>query len=114
MTENLIQQQIVMWFNNNFCLKHHENRNVIFAVPNGGSRNKIEAITLKRTGTLAGVSDLIVIMHNKTVFVEVKTEYGKLSDRQISFKKRVEKLGHTYIIVRSLKEFQEKIVVITK
>jgi len=32
----------------------------VFAVPNGGSRNKIEALNLKRQGVSAGVPDLFV------------------------------------------------------
>lgn len=33
---------------------------VIFAIPNGGSRNKIEAANLKKDGVLAGVPDLFI------------------------------------------------------
>ena len=114
MTENLIQQQIVMYFTNNFCLKHHDNRAMIFAVPNGGTRNKIEAITMKRTGTLAGVSDLIVVMHGIIIFVEVKTEFGTLSPRQKDFQNRIESLGYHYIVVRSVEDFKEKVLQLQK
>lgn len=33
---------------------------LIFAIPNGGSRNKIEAANLKKDGVLAGVPDLFI------------------------------------------------------
>ena len=69
-SESKIQQQIIEYFNNNYCLKHHNPRAVIFSIPNGGTRNKLEAITLKATGLLAGVSDLIVILPNgKLIFL---------------------------------------------
>lgn len=106
LSEDKIQQDIFMWFNNNYCLKHHNPRCIIFSVPNGGTRNKMEAIKLKSTGMKAGVSDLIVILPNKVLFVEVKTETGRQSDKQIEFEKTITDLGYSYILVRSLEEFK--------
>jgi hypothetical protein len=56
-------------------LKILENQKKIitfFAIPNGGSRNKLEAKNMKLEGVRAGVSDLCVIFNDKTVFVEMK------------------------------------------
>lgn len=106
MSENIIQQQIVIWFNNNYCLKSHIQRGLIFSVPNGGTRNLKEALTLKSTGLLGGVSDLIIILPNgKLIFVEVKHGKNKQSDNQRIFQSRVEKLGYDYWLVYSLDEF---------
>ena len=105
--EQNIQQEIVIWFTNNFCLKHHNPRCVIFAVPNGGSRNVVEAMNLKKTGVLSGGADLIVLMPLKMIFIEVKSDTGKQSPNQIDFEQRVEALGFQYFIVRSLAEFQK-------
>ena len=58
-TENQLQQQIILFEKNNYSIK---NESLIFSVPNGGSRNIVEAMTLKKTGTMAGVSDLILII----------------------------------------------------
>jgi hypothetical protein len=111
MTESKIQQEIVNWYNNTYCLKFHEPRGLIFAVPNGGTRNKLEAITLKATGMLAGVSDLIVILPNgKLIFVEIKTDKSKQSEKQIEFEHRVKALGYEYCIIRSLDEFKKIIL----
>lgn len=107
--EDKIQQQIVEWFNNNYCLKFHKPRYSIFSVPNGGTRNKAEAIKLKLTGMKAGVSDLIILLNNKCLFVEVKTSTGKQSEVQKEFQEVVENLGFEYWLVRSLDEFQKKI-----
>ena len=107
MTESKIQQQIVEYFNNTYCLKHHNPRGLIFSIPNGGTRKKLEAITLKATGLLAGVSDLIVILPNgKLIFVEIKTDTGKMSEKQIEFKQRVEELGYEYWLIRNIEEFK--------
>lgn len=104
--ENQIQAQIVTWFNNEYCLKNHNPRCLIFAVPNGGTRNIREAMTMKATGTLSGVSDLILILPNRLIFCEVKAEKGKQSESQKEFQKRVEILGFEYWLVYSLQEFQ--------
>lgn len=109
MSENILQAKIYQWFNNNYCLNHHEPRCLIFAVPNGGTRNIREAMTFKSTGTLAGVSDLIIVMDKKVIFVEVKYGKGKQSEGQKDFQKRVEALGFEYWLVYSFEDFQKKI-----
>ena len=109
-TEDYIKSQIVLDFNNKYCLKHHNPRLMIFAVPNGGSRNVIEAKKLKATGTLRGASDLIVNFPGKSVYIEVKTDTGVQSDAQIDFQNRIEDLGMDYHIVRSVSDFYEKIM----
>jgi len=109
MSEDQIQQQIFTFYNNNYCLKNHNPRHIIFSVPNGGSRNIVEAKKMKATGILAGVSDLIIINEHKTLFIEVKTLKGTQSEVQEDFEKRVSSLGFEYILVRSLEDFKIKL-----
>lgn len=50
----------------------------IFAIPNGGTRNKIEAANLKRQGVKRGVPDLCIPVARKGyhgLYIEMK--YGK-------------------------------------
>lgn len=108
MTEDQLQQQIYTWYNNKFCLKNQEPRHIIFSVPNGGSRNVIEAKKMKATGLLSGVSDLIIIRPEKVLFIELKIEKGIQSESQKEFQSRIEKLGYEYHLVRSLEEFKLK------
>lgn len=107
MTEDKIQADIVKWFNNSYCLKNHNPRSIIFSVPNGGFRNQVEAMKLKATGLLSGVSDLIVIHRSIIYFCELKTDSGVLSPTQKDFSLRVTENGFKYKIFRSLAEFQE-------
>lgn len=103
MTESQLQQQIVLFERNNYSIK---NESLIFAVPNGGSRNPIEAKNLKLTGSMAGVSDLILIIESKVYFIELKIEKGIQSDLQKTFETKVNNLGFKYLIIRSLEDYK--------
>jgi len=102
-TEFNIQQEIVVWFRNTYCLKHHEKRCAIFSVPNEAAyKNKM----FIQTGLMVGVSDLIVIIDSKTLYFEAKTLKGKQSPKQIEFEETVKNLNQQYYLVRSLEQFQ--------
>lgn len=123
-TEARIQQEIVVYFNNNFCLKHHSPRCSIFSVPNEGVmqlgnilRMRFKQINFEEiikqilfglisTGLKKGVSDLIVLMPKRVVFVEVKTPTGSQSTEQKEFERLVKNLGFEYYLVRSLQDFK--------
>lgn len=108
-TEDKIQQEIVMWYRNTYCLKHHNPRNIIFSVPND-SKNAVEQMRKIATGLYAGVSDLIMIHFGQVYFVELKTPIGKQSDKQKDFQLIVESQGFKYFLIRDLKEFQKIII----
>lgn len=85
---------------------------LLFSVPNGGSRNKIEAANLKRQGVRSGVADVILLIPKKgfaSLCMEFKTKTGKQSLEQKKFQKQAENCGSKYVIVRSVKEAIEKI-----
>jgi hypothetical protein len=106
--EHKIQTEIVSYFHNNFCLKHHSPRLVIFSVPNElAGNNKLAAGRAKTTGLKAGVSDLIVLLPNEARFYEVKNEIGRQSEKQKEFQATVEALGFKYYLVRNLEEFKK-------
>lgn len=108
--EDEIQHKCYVWFNNKYCLKREgKRRYIIFAVPNGGQRNVLEAIKMKNTGTLAGVSDLIIVLPYQVVFVEMKCKGGTVRDVQKDFKARTEENGHVYIVCYSEQDFVAQI-----
>lgn len=81
-------------------------------IPNGGSRNVIEAINLKKQGVLAGVADLQLAIPNKqyhSLFIEMKFAKNKQQPSQIEFQKAVEKQGYKYALVYSFDEFMQLI-----
>jgi hypothetical protein len=80
---------------------------LIFAVPNGGSRNKIEAANLKRQGVKAGISDTILLIPSgnyASLCIEFKTEKGEQTEAQKEFQQQAESNGNKYVIVRSVTE----------
>jgi hypothetical protein len=102
--EENIQQQIVMWFRNKYCLKHNKPRYAIFSVPNEAAYKNKKFIS---TGLMRGVSDLIVVIDSKTIYIELKTATGKQSPKQIEFEETIKNLNQYYYIVRSLNQFKE-------
>jgi hypothetical protein len=109
LSEDILQAEIYRWYHNTYCTKKQEKPHIIFSVPNGAYVSKRQAMKLKATGLVAGVSDLIIIQPNRCIFVELKLEKGKQSDKQIAFQNKVQMLGFEYWVVRSLEEFQKKI-----
>lgn len=109
MKENKIQADCFKWANNNYCLKHHNPRLRLFSCPNGGTRHKMEVMSLKATGLVAGVSDLICLFPDGVcVFFEAKKEGGKQSDVQKDFEQSVIDLGFNYELFYSFEEFKVK------
>ena len=102
--EESIQVACVKWFRLQYP------NLVIFAVPNGGSRNLYEAKNMKESGTLAGVADLVIVGNGgKVLFIEMKAGKNKQEDSQVLFQNKVEKLGHKYIICRSREQFMKEV-----
>lgn len=99
--ESKLQQGCVKWFRLQYP------QYLIFAIPNGGFRSKIEASIMQGEGVLAGVPDLQIIMHDYSFFVEMKAEKGKLTDNQKLIHGLLSILGFKVHVCRSLDEFME-------
>lgn len=95
------------FFNKVFTIFPKLPRKLLFAVPNGGSRNKIEAANMKRQGVTAGVADVILLVPKKgfaSLCIEFKTKTGRQSDEQKEFQFQAEKCGSKYVVVRSVEQ----------
>lgn len=111
--ESRIQAECYKWFNNNYCLKFHDPRLLMFSVPNElAGRNKIATIQGKAIGLTSGVSDTIIITPKEVLFIEFKTPTGRQSKAQKEFQKRVNDLNRPYFIIRSFEEFKQLILTI--
>ena len=108
--ESEIQRSCVKWFRSEFP----EHALMLFAVPNGGGRSRVEGAIMKGEGVTAGVSDLI--------FLEARGGYGALciemkrrsrksvqSNPQKEWQAAAEAHGNKYVVARSLEAFKKEI-----
>lgn len=83
-----------------------------FHVPNGGSRNVVEAAKLKAMGTKAGVADCIVVYRGRALAIELKpAKSGALSINQRLWRQRFIHAGGSYFVARSLEQIQSALEV---
>ena len=107
-TEHLTQVACVRWFRSEYPRMACR----LFAVPNGGIRNKVTAGKLKAEGVTAGVSDLILLHRNSRfggLLIEMKTAHGRQSEAQKLWQKEVEEAGYKYVVCHSIEEFINEI-----
>lgn len=80
--EQIEQITLTNWLK---IMEHQGKILTFFAIPNGGSRNKLEAVNMKKEGVRAGVSDMCIITHKKVLFVEMKRQGKILKSGKISY-----------------------------
>ena len=81
---------------------------LIYAIPNGGSRNEIEARNLKLTGVKAGVPDLFLPVARKGkhgLYIEMKRRQGgRLSEYQKEWLSRLSEQGYETAVCKGFDE----------
>lgn len=65
-------------------------------------------------GCHKGLSDLTAIKDGHTIYIEVKTKYGKQSEWQQQFQKDVENHGGTYVLARCIEDIEPYLTSIRK
>ena len=105
-TESRLQVSCVRWFR----LQYPKYANNLFAIPNGGKRNSIEASIMKYEGVTAGVPDLFLAVQVNGMpglFIEMKILTGKLTDAQRNMQQILSMTGYRVATCRSLQEFMD-------
>ena len=106
--EHQLQTACFQWFN----LQYPEFRGLLFAVPNGGGRSRIEAALLKAEGVVAGVADMLLLvpsMGYAGLCIEFKaaTKTAHQSEAQKNWERLINKHGaYKYTVVRTFEEFR--------
>lgn len=106
--ESQLQQSCV----NFFRYQYPRVGRLLFAVPNGGARNRNEARIMKGEGVTAGVADLILLVPKgkyASLCIELKTENEKQTELQKSWQELTESAGNKYVICRNLHQFMTEI-----
>ena len=93
-----LQAACVYWFRKNYrnCL--------IWSTPNEAAATK--AAHFRKLGMLAGVSDTVIAMPGRILFVEFKAADGKQSREQKAFERKIRRLGFEYYIVKTEQQFK--------
>jgi len=101
-SEHVEQRELIKWFRRTFPSV------LIFAIPNGGMRNKITAAKLKAEGVVPGIPDLFV--PEWRLWVEMKRKKGGVvSQDQREVISSLEALGYPIIIGRGAENAKEQI-----
>lgn len=102
--EHRTQCACVRWF----ALQWPQYEGLLFAVPNGGHRDKVTAAMMKAEGVVPGVADLLLLVPSQGLHglaIEMKTEKGRQSPEQKQWQKKAEQQGYRYAVCRSLDDF---------
>lgn len=93
------QVKLFQWIS---FLKHqYPALDLLYHIPNGGSRNAIEAANLKRQGVRAGVPDLCLPVANKKyhgLYIELKYGKNKLTEKQKEWIAALSKQGYKAVV----------------
>jgi hypothetical protein len=84
-------------------------RGILYHIPNGGKRTIIEAVQLKASGVVMGVSDLFLSAPRRGLhglYIEMKLPGEKLRDEQRIFASRVSKEGYSVYRIDNFEDFK--------
>lgn len=104
-SEDTEQIAVISW--SKYQWQRHPELKLLHHVPNGGSRNKQEAVKLKQMGTLAGVSDLHLPVPKgiyNSLYIEMKYGDGRLQDSQKDFLRTAAEYGNFCVVCYGAEE----------
>ena len=107
--ESSLQRACVAWFR----VQYRSRADMLFAVPNGGGRSRVEAAIMKGEGVTPGVADLILLEPRggfASLCIEMKKDAkARQSEAQKAWQAAAESFGNKYVVCRSFEQFQETV-----
>lgn len=106
MTEEQLHRACVEWAE--WKSREHPELGLLFHVPNGGSRHRVEAKKLKGMGVKPGVPDLCLPVRRGLyggAWFELKSETGRVRPNQRWWLEQLREQGFHVSVVRSIDEF---------
>ena len=110
--ESKEQTALIGW-----CMRHyleHEGLEKIFAIPNGGKRDKREAARMKAEGLRPGVPDLCLPVARggyHSLYIEMKRRVGgQLGDSQKIWRLALQEEGHRVEVCKGFAEARKVIL----
>ena len=109
--EAIEQSQLIMWAK--YSEAAHPDLKWLFHIPNGGSRNKIEAANLKKQGVKSGVPDLCLPVARYPfhgLYIEMKAGKNVPSANQKEWLEALQLNGYRCDVCWSVEEAQHVIL----
>jgi len=104
-SETVLQQKCFIWFTEQFPELHgllwHNYNN---------PRNAINGNQLKSMGLIAGIPDMSFAVEKELMYLELKTQTGRVSDVQQVIHEQLKTAGFDVEIIRDVDEFKRAIV----
>ena len=97
MLESALQEQVAAYLA--IALPTHA---LAFHPMNEGKRGFIAQRAFKRGGGVAGIPDWCILFNARAIFIELKSDKGRLSDAQKAIHERIVLSGHVVTVCRSL------------
>lgn len=106
-----LQRAVVAWWETVCEGEFKLPKELLWHTPNGGTRNVVEAMQLKRMGARPGVPDLFLAVPRggHGLFVEMKLPTGKESGNQIRMRELLVLQGYTVEVCHSANDAVLKI-----
>lgn len=104
------QERVINWAT--FYAKDFPELDLLYHVPNGGSRNQLEAANLKRQGVKAGVPDLVLPVPQRQfhgLYVEMKWGKNTTTDKQDWWLEQLQQQGYKTAVCWSADEAMDVI-----
>lgn len=102
--EQALQENCVSWFRLNYL------GYIIYHIPNGGYRNKSEAVRMKRMGVVPGIPDLHIPYTNGeflSLYVELKAGSNRSTAVQVEVQEELIMAGNMVVEINSFEEFKQ-------
>jgi len=112
-TEAAQQTALFCWAALPEVIAHYPELKLMFHIPNGGTRNKIEAGHLKAQGVKAGVPDIFLPVARPGyhgMFIEMKVKDNTPSDKQKEWLFMLRQAGYVASIARSWIEARDFLI----
>lgn len=106
-TEHAHQTALFCWAALPSTRQSYPELSLMFAIPNGGERNKVVAAKLKVEGVKAGVLDIFLPVARGNfhgLFIEMKVKPNKPTHEQKEFQAGVESQGYATLVCYSWSE----------
>lgn len=110
-SEETEQMTLIDWCNINIC-KYPELK-LIYHIPNGGKRGKLEGARLKRGGVKKGVPDLCLPVSKKNyhgLYIEMKFGNGRTSKEQKEWIEDLTDQGYRAVVCNGFDEARKEII----